>query len=372
MIGATATQGLLAPDDSPWRYAYLALADIRLPLFTVISGYVYAMRPVERWQNYPRLVAGKSRRLLIPLITVGTLLYAALEIVPDTNSKPSVALWQTYLFGFEHLWFLQSIFLIFLTVGVLDSWGALASRQSWAVVTIAASIVFVIVHIPPTLDVFTVSGAVRLLPFFLLGYGLRRHSLFDLRGRPALLAVAAFAAVYAVRLLVVFRVYSLDVHADRALTIAVGAIAVVLIYSARNLVNARVLVWIGGFSFGIYLFHVFATAASRIALEHLGLHARPELFVVGLVAGIAAPIAFQLAVRRSRLLHTLLFGEKTQAPVRRRPALEAAPRTRNPWTIGQATIGQARVELARLSAFVTRIGSMPERRAAPTRPPSVH
>ncbi|MGW5072955.1 acyltransferase family protein [Rhodococcus sp. NPDC004095] len=338
VIGATASQGLLAADDTPWRYAYLALADIRLPLFTVISGYVYAMRPVEHWRNLPGLVAGKSRRLLIPLITVGTLLYVALETVPDTNSKPSgVALWHTYVFGFEHLWFLQSIFLIFLIVGLLDSCGALASRPSWAVMTIAASVAFVVVHIPPTADVFTISGAVRLLPFFLLGYGLRRHALFDLRGNQALLAVAAFAAVYSVRLLVVFRVYRIDAHSDRALTIAVGAIAVVLIYSARHLANARVLVWIGGFSFGIYLFHVFATAASRIALEHLGLHARPELFVVGLVAGIAAPIALQLAVRRTRVLHTLLFGEKTRTRGNPQPAPVTMPRIRRPWTW---TIGQ--------------------------------
>lgn len=33
-------------DRSAWRLFYLALKDIRMPLFTGISGFVYAMRPI--------------------------------------------------------------------------------------------------------------------------------------------------------------------------------------------------------------------------------------------------------------------------------------------------------------------------------------
>jgi acyltransferase len=308
--------GLRVGDDSMWNYFYLSLADIRMPLFTLISGYVYAMFPVVRWHDFPRLMRGKSRRLLLPLISVGTLMYVLARVVPGVNfDAHNVALWRIYAFGFEHLWFLQSIFVIFLVIGILDGSGLLATRARWAVVTAVAVVVFVVVHVPAAVDVFTVSGAVRLLPFFLLGYGLRRHSLFDLRGAPAVAATVAFAGLYAIRLLTIFGVYHQEQHVARATAVAVGATAMVLIYSARNLLNVKVLGWIGGFSFGIYLLHVLATAATRMVLERVGVHQTWELFVGGLAMGIAAPIVFQLVFRNVRLVRTFVLGEPPSARI---------------------------------------------------------
>jgi acyltransferase len=307
----TAHRGLHVADHSLWQYLYLALADIRMPMFTLISGYVYAMVPVAHWRHFPRLVKGKSRRLLLPLITVGTVLYLLERVAPGTNYDPhDVPLWRVYVFGFEHLWFLQSIFVIFLVIGLLDSSGVLAARPGWYAITAIAAAVFVIVHVPTEMDVFTVSGVLRLLPFFLLGYGLRRHSLFD-RPRALTLAIAlAFAGAYAVRLVTIFDIYHPGDYMENVISLTVGATAVVLIYSARNLLNTRALAWIGSFSFGIYLLHVFATAATRVFLEHVGMHLTWELFAIGLLMGLAAPIAFQLAFRNVSVVQTFVFGER--------------------------------------------------------------
>lgn len=312
-------RGLRVGHDS----LFLALEDIRAPLFTLIAGYVYAMVPVARWQDFPHLVKGKARRLLLPLLTVGAVLYALERVVPGTNSGARhVSLWHVYVFGFEHLWFLQSIFIVFLVVGVLDSSGVLASPTRWAVITAVAIALFVIVHVPTKFDIFTVSGALRLLPFFLIGYGLRRYSLFDLRGGPALAVTVAFAAVFTIRMLTIFRVYTPNAYVDRMIAIAVACTALILIYSARNLLNAKVLGWIGGFSFGIYLLHVFATAATRMFLERLGMHQAVVLFVIGTVLGVAAPIAFLLLFRNVGLVRTFLLGERF-TPRRRRSTVRA-------------------------------------------------
>lgn len=311
VIGATADHGLLVGDHSLWRYCYQALADIRMPLFTLISGYVYAMVPVTRWQHYPQLVKGKSRRLLLPLITVGALYYVLERAIPGTNSDTSdMPFWRVYVFGFEHLWFLQSIFLIFLVVGILDSCGVLASRAHWAAITAVSGVVFIVVHVPTTVDVFTISGALRLLPFFLLGYGLRRHPLLELRGVPAVAAIVAFAGVFAIRLITILGLYHPDGYADRAIAISVGIMGVVLIYSARNALEARWLAWIGGFSFGIYLLHVLANAAARELLEQMGLHRVWALFAFGLLIGIVGPIAFQRLFRHVSFVQTFVLGER--------------------------------------------------------------
>lgn len=39
----------------------------------------------------------------------------------DVPQLGDIALWRIYVFQFEYLWFLQSLFVIFLVVGILDS-----------------------------------------------------------------------------------------------------------------------------------------------------------------------------------------------------------------------------------------------------------
>jgi peptidoglycan/LPS O-acetylase OafA/YrhL len=300
---------------------FLALEDVRAPLFTLIAGYVYAMVPVAKWRDYPHLVKGKSRRLLLPLLTVGTVMYLLERLIPNTGSGARhLAFWRVYIFGFEHLWFLQSIFIVFLVVGILDSSAILASRTQWAVATAVAVVLFVFVHVPREFDVFTVSGALRLLPFFLIGYGLRRYSVFDLRGAPAIALTGAFAAAFTIRMLVLFHLYRPDEYVERMIEVAVGGTALILIYSARKLFTTKLLVWIGGFSMGIYLLHVFATAGTREILESLGMHQAWALFVMGTAVGVAAPIAFQLLFRNMRFIRTILLGERWKPSGRRSTA----------------------------------------------------
>jgi peptidoglycan/LPS O-acetylase OafA/YrhL len=310
VIGSS-NRGLRVPDSSVWHYSSLALEDIRMPLFTLISGYVYAMVPVTRWRDCPQLIKGKSRRLLLPLITVSTLMYILGRVVPGTNfDDRDIAIWRVYFFGFQHLWFLQAIFIIFIVVSVLDSLGALDSKRRWFIIISIAAIADIVITVPVKFDFFTVSGALGLLPFFLLGYGLRRHALFDLRGVPAAATATVFVAIYTIRLLIIFGYYRPDEHVVKSVGLVVATMGVVLIYSARNMINVKLLAWIGGFSFGIYLLHVFATAATRILLEHAGIHRTWELFAMGLFMGIAAPIMFQIAFRNVAVVRTFVLGER--------------------------------------------------------------
>lgn len=311
-------EGLRVPDDSLWRFSYLALADIRMPLFTLISGYVYAMVPLGRLGNYPHLLKGKSRRLLLPLLTVGTVQYFLQVMVPNTNSKPQGGVWRVYLFGFDQLWFLQSLFVVFIVVGVLDGFGVLSTRRGWFAVTTVAAGLWVTVTIRPAYDFFTVSGAIRLLPFFMLGYGLRRHAMFDLQGRRVLLGLVLFLGAFTVRIITIVEQRQLNPYADRAIALGVGGTALIVLYSARNAITTKFLAWIGGFSFGIYLLHVLAVAGTRIGLEHIGVQRRSYLFVIGVVAGVMAPIAVQLICREWWVVRTFVFGEAPHATGRGR------------------------------------------------------
>ncbi|WP_349536334.1 acyltransferase family protein [Rhodococcus rhodochrous] len=311
VIGTGADRGMSVSDDSLWRLSYLVLEDIRMPLFTVISGYVYAMRPVTETGALAGLVRGKTRRLIIPLLTVGALLFATKMLVPDTNTKPEASdFWRVYLFGYEHLWFLQSIFIIFLVVALFGVLGALATPRRWAVTTGTTFVLFVAFRVPEAANVFSINGAIRLLPFFLIGYGLYAFASVVPRGRVLVGVTIAFAAVYMLRIAGILGDWELNTPTRRALSLAVGVGGVLLLYSARKFIAFRWLGWIGGFSFGIYLLHVFGSAGARIALNKFDLEWDPAVFILGLAVGIGAPIAFQLLFGRWNVVRTLVLGEK--------------------------------------------------------------
>jgi fucose 4-O-acetylase-like acetyltransferase len=104
----------------------VGLEDLRMPLFTTISGVVYALRPVHELSGFPGLICGKVRRLLVPLHTVGALLFLMQRIAPGVNHRPELGdVWRICLYQYEHLWFLEAIFLVFLVVGLLDANGHL-------------------------------------------------------------------------------------------------------------------------------------------------------------------------------------------------------------------------------------------------------
>ncbi|MDO5628936.1 MAG: acyltransferase [Mobilicoccus sp.] len=321
VIGDTPERGLQAGEGTALREMYLFLEDVRMPFFTVLSGYVYAIRPVTAG-GARRFVTGKVRRLLVPMIVVGVAFMAVQSIVPATNQTPGPGdVLALFFVGYEHLWFLQAIFLVFLAVMVLDLAGVMDRPRGWAIVVGLVAALHVASHVPAPWAVFSINQAMHLLPFFLIGLGLRRFA-----GRiPAGAWPVALAGTLLIALLVVrelARVEDITLHGPpaRAFSLAVGVSGVLLLFGVRRLLHARPLAWLGGFAFGIYLLHVFGAAGARIVLGRLGVEDVPVLFLVGLVAGVAFPVLVQLTLGRHPLVSQAVFGQR-----RRRTTTPAAP-----------------------------------------------
>ncbi len=315
VIGSGPDRGMQAPVGSLWHFYFVALEDIRMPLFTVLSGFVYAYRPLPAMDRYGRMVKGKARRLIVPLLTVGTLLFLTQALLPGTNSKPPLGdFWRTYIWGIEHLWFVQAIFLIFLVVGVLDGVGVLGSRRNWWVIFGLASLAFVFVAAPPGWNIFSVNGAIRLLPFFLLGYALHR---FPPRRTLAALfaALIVFVAAFSIRMFQLGGVLP-DVvgTTDKALAFAIGLTACTSLMLGRRYIYLRPLAWLGPFAFGIYLLHVFGSAGMRMALGRIGIESPIMVFVACMVAAIGLPILFEVTLGRIHWISWAFLGQKPYEP----------------------------------------------------------
>lgn len=313
VIGNTADRGLRVEDDSAYRWAYYSFQDVRMPLFTVISGFVYAMRPV-RLSSVGRFLRGKARRLLLPLVTVATLQFALQHVAQGTNRVDQwTDFWKIYVYGFDQFWFLQALFSIFMTIVILDGLDLMATELAWFACLAAAGLAS---HFLPKSDLFSFWGYLYLLPYFLLGCGLWRFPEFLARR-----AVLPTLGVLLVGGLVVqqaewFGDWGIDLDQTGWLALCVGLTGTTLLFRFRRPVLG--LAALGAYSFPIYLYHVFGTAGSRLILAKVGVESRPALLIAGLAAGLALPTALELLLGRTGPLATALgLGDAARAATSR-------------------------------------------------------
>lgn len=87
------------------------LHGIALPMFTCISGFLYALqRECGKYADYGRFVVGKVKRLVVPMVVWSAF---CMLIIPGAEFSISG------LLGYHHLWFLGMLFWLFAVSPVL-------------------------------------------------------------------------------------------------------------------------------------------------------------------------------------------------------------------------------------------------------------
>ena len=305
IIGYTSDVGIKVKDDSSWRFLYYSLQYIRMPLFTVISGYVYAYKPLARFSSTNQFIVRKINRLLIPLVVVASLFFIVQYLTPGTNSKENLGdIWQIYFFHYAHFWFLQGMIVVFLIITVLERTNLLSTLKSASIVLAISAAIFLTDQ--PHIRFFSLNEVPFLLTFFILGLSLKRFydSIFV---KQTLIVCAVVFCIAIVYQLSIFNTGFLPLL-NNTLTILVGATSCILMirYGVKN----SKLIWLGNFSYGIYLFHVFGTAAARMILLKAHISNNFIHVIGGLALGIGLPIILQLVIPRNSILALLFFGEK--------------------------------------------------------------
>lgn len=296
VVGYDSTAGLRI-DSGPYRELSDLLAYVRMPLFTFLSGMVYAYRPFSG--GIRRFIVGKSRRLLLPMLVVGTV-FALLQSW-SPNSNGAIENWYLlHIYPVAHFWFVEAVFWIFLLMIPLEMAGAFRTRLGFLLVLSVSVCVYLVVAGTPLL---AVSGAIYLLPYFLLGMGMQRYLGANCRN---LWLGAVLTATVTIVLIMIYR-GDIPWGSKRsllALTVGGAACAGLLLLNLRS----KTLACVGVFSFSIYLHHVFFTAGTRMFLRGLEIDGLHTLFVVSVCAGLAGPILLHLVLARLKLLWTENFA----------------------------------------------------------------
>jgi len=290
-----------------YEHVSFSAQNVRLPLFTVISGYLYAARPVISGGT-SAFLRGKIRRILIPLATVSTLEFLAVAAMGRGERSSEVSdIWRIFIFPYETYWFLQALFLIFVTVALVDQRVDSRKFGSWALGALVASAIhlgYPLLAIQP--DLFSLRGASYLLPFFVVGVGINRHR--DVLCSERALAIALVIAATGL----ILQELSYANPASRALTghgsfigLMLGSTACLLLLNLH--LRSRALASIGSHAYTIYLFQSFGAGIGRRSLASLGLN--PHFYVVGVIAvTLAFGISVERVAERLPYVRTLLLG----------------------------------------------------------------
>jgi fucose 4-O-acetylase-like acetyltransferase len=297
VVGDSPSNGLRV-SDGPVRWLNDGLAYLRMPLFTFLSGWVYALRPFQG--NLATFMLGKARRLLVPMLFVGTIFALLQSLVPGSNA----AVHHWYLLHIEpvaHFWYLESLLWIFLGVALLDQWGNLDKPLGFAFWFMGVIGLYLTVVGPRMLGI---EGAIYLAPYFLLGLALSRFDAWALITRKGVTLFLMGVALFAI-----LRMGLPKPNPDRkTMDMLLAGLCLCVLVLRVPLKDAW---WakVGASSYAIYLFHVFFTAASRIATEKTGMSWLPLQLVLGGVLGVVGPMWVESLAGRSRLTGLLMLGK---------------------------------------------------------------
>jgi peptidoglycan/LPS O-acetylase OafA/YrhL len=309
VIGSRADGGMKVADDSFLRHFYQLFECLQLPLFTVIAGWVYALRP-PKVKDLKSFIGKKVLRILLPMLFVGATYFLLQYFTPGTNKKGDLTeIWRLLVFPYTLYWYLQAIFLVYIVVALIDARGLLNSIRNWAVfLGISLLLLFFRDYFIPegSPNYFCYQGVIYLLPFFIIGMGILRFStLFLNKSFTIILCIILFIGLI-IQQLTWYNILEYDLTMGSAVGLMIGLPMPILFFRIRR--NVKWLIWFGTYSYSIFLFHAFGTAGGRILTNKAGIQDVVSVFMISLILGLFVPVLVEKVLDRFGITRMLFLG----------------------------------------------------------------
>jgi len=282
------------------------LDPIIMPCFAFIAGYVFAMRPVNKSQVYS-FIFQKAIRILLPFFSAVTI-----TLVSKSFLKGSMDLsdwFHSYFYSYEHFWFLQSIFIVFILGAYFETFGLLSNIKRWISSTV---ITWIICSFMPGSNFFSLWGVYYLFPIFLIGFGSSRFKeLILLSTKSKIIWKCIFIVAMAVYFLSQTFYISYTRTSCTAMILGTSVASLFAITNLNSYSFLRPFIHLGTISYCIYLYHGIGIAFS-VRLSHLiGLNNKIYLiFLTKVFGGILIPLLGYYIFSKFALLRKLLLGRK--------------------------------------------------------------
>ena len=285
VIGEQATHGLRVQPDHPLAMFAEIFIHLRMPLFAMLSGFVYAYRPASSGA-LKSFFTGKARRLGLPFVFAATL-FAGINTALDGAWAVEVAeFWKVYTHGYAQFWFIQSIMTLFVIVGLTD---ALFGNKRLIPLT-GLLVIFCVAFLSKFaagVSEFAFDRAIYLGPFFITGVLIHRlGDRLPVRFGVALAIVALIGL--GLHTMATFNEpgLTLDRRTFTGLFLALGLSSSLVIFRFRSSWLEK----IGRYSYSIYLYHMFAIMGLQFAYGFSGMPAVPVAMALGMGLGLGLPM----------------------------------------------------------------------------------
>lgn len=311
VIGSGPDGGMKVKDDSFMRYCYSSFIELlQMPLFTVIAGWVYALRPVTL-NKAVDFLQKKVWRILVPMFVVGACYFLLQYFTPGTNRKGELReIWKLLFFPYTLFWYLYSLFLVFIVITAIDIFKKMESFNQWIIV-FSISVVLLLLRdvvIPYEWpNYFSYKGALYLLPCFVLGVGLKRFATVFQHPVIKYAVPVILISCFIIQQLSWFKVIDYPVYKDNVVGFLIGLCGTMMLMRLQVKINW--LIWFGGFAYSIYLFHAFGTAGGRIVIQKLHINSTAVIFIVSLLAGLFVPVAAEKILDKFKITRMLFLGK---------------------------------------------------------------
>jgi glucans biosynthesis protein C len=313
VIGSAGEGGMKVNDDSFLRYVYFSFIKFtQMPLFTVIAGWVYALKPFNA--DSGRLInfyINKIQRLLIPMVVVGGMYYVLQSFTPGTNASNDLKdIWKIAIFPYTLYWYLQALFFCFVFISIIDKFDISKNIRGYFVI-LAFSFILIYIRnefIPQSFpNYFGFKGGIYLLPFFVIGIGFNRFS--DQLNNKILrwVAIITFIAGFSIQQLIWFEIINYKMYMSRGIGLIIGVSLIV--FSMQIKFTNKWLVWLGSFAYTIYLFHAFGTAGGRIFANRIGITSTFFIFIFSLFLGLFLPVLVEIIADKFGITRLLFLGK---------------------------------------------------------------
>jgi peptidoglycan/LPS O-acetylase OafA/YrhL len=200
--------------------------------------------------------------------------------------------------------------LIFTVTALLERLRLPATPGRLAMCFFLSCAAFLWVELPVHRDYLSVNGAVYLLPAFLAGLGVSRFTaaVVKLPCKPAWAGVAAFALAAALHHGTLLGLVDADISRRGPISLVCAVAGSYALYVWQPV--SRFWAYLGAHSYAIYLFHIFATAGTRLVMHKIQMTDTATVFITSTLAGIVLPLLAETVCARFAVGRYVLLGGK--------------------------------------------------------------
>lgn len=297
---------MFQPQQELMKYLHFTIFSFHMPLFFMISGYLYAKTwKINDLKDYKYNITKKIINLGIPYI-VFSILQGFIKIIMSKSVNGEITINDIVkipIKPFNQFWYIYALIGIFIFVALLD----LAVRNNFIVCGILfVGIVFIYYlkfPIPMINYIFNYSL------YFYLGKIIYNYNAI-LKSK-----ILLIASIIIYMVLNGFDFHNMDIKFNVYNELFIGILLAAtgsyfILFITRNLKKNKTVCYLGKMSFQIYLLHIIFGSGIRVVLIKMHINNIVIHYIVGITLGIIAPILIYKVASKVKILDFLFFPYK--------------------------------------------------------------